>query len=56
VQAFLVPAFRHAQFHARPLVHHRNGQRVELLFASLENWKNKTKTKNLIITNLALSI
>lgn len=35
VQAFLVPAFRHAQFHARPLVHHRNGQRVQLLFAAL---------------------
>ena len=35
VQALLVPALGDAQLDARPLVHDRDGQRVELLLAAL---------------------
>lgn len=36
VEVVLVPAFRHPQLHARPLIHHRDGEDVELLFQALQ--------------------
>lgn len=41
VVAILVPAFSDPQFHPGPLVHHRDGQRVQLVFASL--WQIEKK-------------
>lgn len=39
VQALLVPALGDAQLDARPLVHDRDGQRVQLLLAALDGRK-----------------
>ena len=36
VVILLVPGLGHPEPHARPLIHHRDGQRVELLFTSLQ--------------------
>lgn len=36
VRVLLVPALDHPQPHPRPLVHHADRQRVQLLFATLE--------------------
>ena len=36
VMILLVPGLGHPQPHARPLIHHGDGERVELLFTSLQ--------------------
>lgn len=35
MMAILIPALSHTQLHSRPLVHHRDGQGIQLVFAPL---------------------
>lgn len=43
VVAVLVPALGDPQFHPGPLVHHGDGQRVQLVFASLRRRKKQRR-------------
>ena len=49
VEPLLVPALRDAQLDARPLVHHRNGERVELLLAPLRTKKKQKINQKLFL-------
>lgn len=48
MMAVLIPAFSNSQLHTRPHVHHRNGQRVQLILTALQQDTRERREKILI--------
>lgn len=50
MMSVLVPALRDPETHARPQVHHRDGQRVKLVLTTLQDANTKYKVTEAVLT------